>query len=49
MFWKWPEKLCHKVAIIKEGKLAACGTMEEVKGDESLEQVFLELVDDEKS
>ena len=43
------EKLCHKVAIIKEGKLAACGTMEEVKGDESLEQVFLELVDDEKS
>ena len=43
------EKLCDKVAIIKEGKLAACGTMEEVKGDESLEQVFLELVDDEKS
>ena len=43
------EKLCHKVAIIKEGKLAACGTMEEVKGNESLEQVFLELVDDEKS
>ena len=43
------KKLCHKVAIIKEGKLAACGTMEEVKGDESLEQVFLELVDDEKS
>ena len=43
------DKLCHKVAIIKEGKLAACGTMEEVKGDESLEQVFLELVDDEKS
>ena len=43
------EKLCHKVAIIKEGKLAACGTMEEVKGDESLEQVFLELVDDETS
>ena len=43
------EKLCHKVAIIKEGELAACGTMEEVKGDESLEQVFLELVDDEKS
>ncbi|RHO57016.1 ABC transporter ATP-binding protein [Ruminococcaceae bacterium AM07-15] len=43
------EKLCHKVAIVKEGKLAACGTMEEVKGDESLEQVFLELVDDEKS
>ena len=43
------EKLCHKVAIIKEGKLAACGTMEEVKGNESLEQVFLELVDDETS
>ena len=37
------EKLCDKVAIIKAGKLIKSGTMEEVKGDESLESVFLEL------
>ncbi len=37
------EKLCHKVAIIKGGKLIRSGTMEEVKGDTSLEDVFLEL------
>lgn len=37
------EKLCDKVAIIKGGKLIRSGTMEEVKGDDSLEQVFLEL------
>lgn len=37
------EKLCDKVAIIKSGKLIRSGTMEEVKGDESLETVFLEL------
>ncbi len=37
------EKLCDKVAIIKEGRLVACGTMEEVKGDSSLEETFLEL------
>ncbi|MBQ0111310.1 MAG: ABC transporter ATP-binding protein [Oscillospiraceae bacterium] len=37
------EKLCDKVAIIKDGKLIKCGTMDEVKGDESLESVFLEL------
>ena len=37
------EKLCDKVAIIKQGKLIKSGTMEEVKGDESLEEVFLEL------
>ena len=37
------EKLCDKVAIIKGGKLIKCGTMEEVKGDASLESVFLEL------
>ena len=37
------EKLCDKVAIIKGGKLIKSGTMEEVKGDESLESVFLEL------
>lgn len=37
------EKLCDKVAIIKNGVLIKSGTMEEVKGDESLESVFLEL------
>ena len=37
------EKLCDKVAIIKSGRLIRSGAMEEVKGDESLEDVFLEL------
>ena len=37
------EKLCDKVAIIKNGRLIRSGTMEQVKGDESLESVFLEL------
>ena len=41
------EKLCDKVAIIKGGKLIRCGTMEEVKGDDSLEQVFLELEEEQ--
>ena len=40
------EKLCDKVAIIKNGKLIRTGTMEEVKGDASLEEVFLELEQD---
>ncbi len=37
------EKLCDKVAIIKDGRLIRSGTMDEVKGDTSLENVFLEL------
>ena len=40
------EKLCDKVAIIKGGRLVISGTMEEVKGQDSLEDVFLELEDD---
>ena len=40
------EKLCDKVAIIKNGKLVTCGDMETVKGDTSLEEVFLELEGD---
>ena len=40
------ERLCHRVAIIKNGKLVAAGSMEAVKGDQSLEDVFLELEDD---
>lgn len=40
------EKLCDKVAIIKSGKIIKSGTMEEVKGDLSLENVFLELEDE---
>ena len=39
------EKLCDKVAIIKGGRLIRSGTMEEVRGDDSLEDVFLELED----
>ena len=37
------EKLCDKVAIIKQGRLIRSGTMDEVRGDDSLEEVFLEL------
>jgi len=40
------EKLCDRVAIIRQGKLVANGTMEEVSGDASLEEVFLELEGD---
>ena len=39
------EKLCHKIAIIKEGRLVVAGSTEEVKGNTSLEDVFLELED----
>ncbi len=39
------EKLCHKIAIIKGGKLIISGTTNEVKGNSSLEDVFMELVD----
>lgn len=39
------EKLCDKVAIIKEGRLVVSGSMDEVLGNESLESVFLELED----
>lgn len=39
------EKLCDKVAIIRKGKLVVSGSMEEVKGNDSLEEVFLELED----
>lgn len=41
------EKLCNKVAIIKEGQLIASGTMSEVRGNESLEDIFMELTDHE--
>jgi ABC-2 type transport system ATP-binding protein len=42
------EKLCDKIAIIRGGILLADGDIETVKGNESLEEVFLELVDDMK-
>lgn len=42
------EKLCDHVAIIKQGKIVASGTVEQVKGNESLEDVFLELIKDEE-
>ena len=41
------EKICDRVAIIKDGSLVACGDIEEVRGDKSLEDVFLELIDHE--
>ena len=40
------EKLCDKIAIIKAGRLIHSGTMEDVRGDDSLEEVFLELEDE---
>ena len=40
------EKLCDKIAIIKAGRLIRSGTMEDVRGDDSLEEVFLELEDE---
>ena len=40
------EKLCNKIAIIKNGKIIAAGKTEEVKGDSSLENIFLELFDE---
>ncbi len=39
------EKLCNRIGIIKDGKLVACGSMEEVRGDISLEDVFMELIE----
>lgn len=42
------EKLCDRVAIIKQGKIVKIGSMKEIKGDESIEQVFLELDEGEK-
>ena len=41
------EKLCDKVAILRQGRLIRSGTMDEVRGDASLEDVFLELEADE--
>ena len=39
------EKLCDRVAIIKSGEIVKIGKMKDIKGDESLEEVFLELGD----
>ena len=41
------EKLCDKIAIIKQGKIVVVGGTEEVKGNSSLEDVFMELIDNE--
>ena len=40
------EKLCNKIAIIKDGKIIAAGKTEDVKGNTSLENIFLELFDE---
>lgn len=42
------EKICNKVAVIKDGEIIKQGTMEEVKKDESLEKVFMELIEENK-
>lgn len=42
------EKLCNKIAIIKEGRIINCGYMEDLIGDKSLEEVFLEVAENEK-
>ena len=39
------EKLCDRVAIVKEGKIVKVGDMKKIRGDKSLEKVFLELED----
>ena len=41
------EKLCNKIAIIKDGKLVSYGLIDEVKGNDTLENVFLELISNE--
>lgn len=41
------EKLCNKIAIIKAGRIIACGDTAEVKGDSTLEEIFMELIDNE--
>ncbi len=41
------EKLCDKIAIIKGGKIVASGDTNKVKGDGSLEEIFMELIDNE--
>ena len=41
------EKLCDKIAIIKDGKIVAVGSTEQVKGNNSIEEVFMELIDNE--
>jgi ABC-2 type transport system ATP-binding protein len=43
------EKLCNKVAIIKEGKLVAAGKTEELTGGRTLEAVFMEVVSNAKA
>lgn len=40
------QKLCNKIAIIKQGKIVAAGTMEELTKDQSLEDVFMEVAED---
>ena len=41
------EKLCDRVGIIKNGKILKVGTVDEIKGDSSLEEVFLEMTENE--
>lgn len=41
------EKICDKIAIIKDGKLITSGDTQKVKGDKSLENIFMEMIDNE--
>lgn len=41
------EKICHKIAIIKDGKLVTCGETAKVTGDKSLENLFMEMIENE--
>lgn len=41
------EKICNKIAIIKDGKVVVCGDTNQVKGNKSLEHLFMELVENE--
>ena len=45
MFFLVAEQLCNKIGIIKDGRLVAFGPTKEVKGDSSLEDVFMELIE----
>lgn len=48
MYLEVAQKLCNKIAIIKDGKLVTSGNMEEVVKNQSLEDIFMEVTTDDK-
>lgn len=48
MCWRWWKKLCDEIAIIKNGRIQAVGPTASVVGDDSLEEVFLDMVDQDE-